>query len=35
MVWKEIALIVKSKAHLTDEGLQKIKDIKLNLNIKD
>ena len=34
LVWKEIACLVKSKSHLTDEGLQKIKDIKLNLNRK-
>jgi len=34
LIWREIACLVISKSHLTIEGLQKIKDLKLKLNIK-
>jgi hypothetical protein len=32
LIWREILLKVKSKAHLTQEGLNQIKEVKANLN---
>lgn len=32
LIWKEIFFLVKTKAHLTPEGLSKIRDLKFKLN---
>ena len=32
LIWKEILFLVKTSAHLTSEGLKKIKDLKSKLN---
>jgi len=32
LIWKEIYLKVKSKAHLTQEGINQIKELRLKLN---
>lgn len=34
LIWREISCLVKSKAHLDQEGLQKIYNLKLKLNKK-
>jgi hypothetical protein len=32
-IWKEIVFLIEEKAHLTDEGLEKIKSFKNKLNL--